>query len=465
MIKAQKRWAQRRTLEWTFKIGDQVWLEGWNLHLDCLSIKLSPKRHGPFKIKKVLSPIMYQLDLPIQWKIHDVFHIDLLTPYQEMDFNGPNFVPPPPNLIDGEEEYEIEEILDARWHRRGCKIQYLVKWKGYPESDNQWVNWDDLHTEGALEDFKKKQPNAPIHIRGANQEDERTGLPMTSNANSTTSFAPSQEGLRLPPEIAEAFLSWQPNEPSSWTTPPGTEGANTPNLPCSNDSSPIRWDYYVPQMLICTWTICTTMQHTLPTPPPPPWTPRTPTATPQPTPSPAPHQSSSPTPTPVPSPSCCTQQVSTLWDHYIQTQGFWIHDPLSPAPCCHIKKPKKYRLTPEERFHQEQLALMMRPMHGRMLTRGLLGKIMDSHHPHQRASSWMMVQTTSPLTSIYLEASWSLPSMSRSNGAKIPSFMGWLMETPISMLSHSKPLPCHPPVPSVLTLWLRSISEMEKNDR
>ena len=57
---------------------------------------------------------MYQLDLPIQWKIHDVFHIDLLTPYQEMDFNGPNFVPPPPNLIDGEEEYEIEEILDAR---------------------------------------------------------------------------------------------------------------------------------------------------------------------------------------------------------------------------------------------------------------------------------------------------------------------------------------------------------------
>ena len=52
MIKAQKKWAQRRTLEQTFKIGDQVWLEGRNLHLDCPSIKLSPKRHGPFKIKR-----------------------------------------------------------------------------------------------------------------------------------------------------------------------------------------------------------------------------------------------------------------------------------------------------------------------------------------------------------------------------------------------------------------------------
>ena len=77
MIKAQKKWAQRKTLEQTFKIGDQVWLEGQNLHLDCPSIKLSPKWHGPFKFKKVLSPITYQLNLPIQCKIHDVFHIDI----------------------------------------------------------------------------------------------------------------------------------------------------------------------------------------------------------------------------------------------------------------------------------------------------------------------------------------------------------------------------------------------------
>ena len=164
MIKAQKKWSQRKTLDRTFKIGDRVWLEGQNLHLDQPSIKLSPKRHGPFKVKKVLSPITYQLDLPIQWKIHDVFHIDLLTPYQETDFHGPNFAQPPPDLIDGEEEYEVEQVLDARRYGRGHKVQYLIKWKGYPDSDNQWVDWNNLHAEEALEKTSEKDNPTLLHI-------------------------------------------------------------------------------------------------------------------------------------------------------------------------------------------------------------------------------------------------------------------------------------------------------------
>jgi hypothetical protein len=138
----------------TFKEGDQVWLEGRNLHLDQPSAKLAPKRHGPFIIKQVLSPITYQLTLPHQWKIHYVFHVDLLTPYIETDFHGPNYMRPPPDLINGEEEYEVESILRSWKYGRGCKIQYLVKWKGYPDSDNEWVNWDDMHADEALEEFK-----------------------------------------------------------------------------------------------------------------------------------------------------------------------------------------------------------------------------------------------------------------------------------------------------------------------
>ena len=222
------------------------------MHLDRPSIKLSPKRHGPFKVKKVLSPITYQLDLPIQWKIHDVFHIDLLTPYQETDFHGPNFAQPPPDLIEGDEEYEVEQVLDARRHGRGRKVQYLIKWKGYPDSDNQWVDWNDLHAEEVLEDFRKRQPHAPTHIRRA-EEGNKTAEPlMNSNVNSSPSLAPPQDSSRLPSEIAEAFLSWRPTVPSSWVTPPGSDGASTPNSPRSDDSSPIRRDFYVPQMLIYT---------------------------------------------------------------------------------------------------------------------------------------------------------------------------------------------------------------------
>jgi hypothetical protein len=72
MLQAQQRWAQSTKEGRTFKEGDQVWLEGHNLHLDRPSAKLAPKHHGPFTITKVLSPITYQLKLPHQWKIHDV---------------------------------------------------------------------------------------------------------------------------------------------------------------------------------------------------------------------------------------------------------------------------------------------------------------------------------------------------------------------------------------------------------
>jgi hypothetical protein len=66
-----------------YKEGDQVWLEGKNLCINQPTTKLVPRRQGPFKVIKVLSPVSYQLQLPTQWSIHPVFHIDLLTPYRE----------------------------------------------------------------------------------------------------------------------------------------------------------------------------------------------------------------------------------------------------------------------------------------------------------------------------------------------------------------------------------------------
>ena len=134
MKRAQNRWAQAKHQGWTFQEGDLVWLEGGNLHLDQPSIKLAAKRHGPFPVTQVLSPITYQLTLPSQWKIHPVFHVDLLTPYKETELHGPNYMRPPPDLIDGEEEFKVECILNSRCFGRQKKVQYLVKWLGYPDS-------------------------------------------------------------------------------------------------------------------------------------------------------------------------------------------------------------------------------------------------------------------------------------------------------------------------------------------
>jgi hypothetical protein len=170
-----------------------VWLEGRNLRTEQPTAKLAPKRHGPFPIKKVLSPITYQLMLPATWKIHDVFHVDLLTPYIETDFHGPNYTRPPPDLINDEEEYEVEQVLSSRRHGRGRKVQYLVKWKGYPDSDNEWVNWDDMNAEQALEDFRKQNPRAITHIRRTQSTEDESNPTLHSWIYSNMSM--SQDAL------------------------------------------------------------------------------------------------------------------------------------------------------------------------------------------------------------------------------------------------------------------------------
>jgi len=47
-----------------FKVGDQVWLDGKNLILPYQSNKLAPRRQGLFRIKRIVSPVAFQLELP-----------------------------------------------------------------------------------------------------------------------------------------------------------------------------------------------------------------------------------------------------------------------------------------------------------------------------------------------------------------------------------------------------------------
>ena len=62
-----------------FKVGDLVWLEATNLATDEPSLKLVSKHHRPFEIKEKLSDLTYCLELPPQWRIHNVFHINVLS--------------------------------------------------------------------------------------------------------------------------------------------------------------------------------------------------------------------------------------------------------------------------------------------------------------------------------------------------------------------------------------------------
>ena len=80
----------------------------------------------------MLGPLTYQLQLPPQWKIHDIFHATLLTLYCETKAHGPNFVYPPPDTVEGEEQWIVEAIMQHKKYGRKVKgklqhYKFLIK--------------------------------------------------------------------------------------------------------------------------------------------------------------------------------------------------------------------------------------------------------------------------------------------------------------------------------------------------
>jgi len=70
-------------------------------------------------------------------RLHPVFNVVKLSPAPDDPIIGRRQnPPPPPELVDGEEKYIVEEILNSRMFRR--KLQYLVKWEGYGIEGNTW---------------------------------------------------------------------------------------------------------------------------------------------------------------------------------------------------------------------------------------------------------------------------------------------------------------------------------------
>jgi hypothetical protein len=69
-------------------------------------------------------------------KIHLVFDVFLLEPYHASTIPGRIHDPPPPIDVDGEDEYEVKDILDSRIPN--CQFQYLIHWHGYDAKEHIW---------------------------------------------------------------------------------------------------------------------------------------------------------------------------------------------------------------------------------------------------------------------------------------------------------------------------------------
>ncbi|KAF8759769.1 hypothetical protein RHS01_01831 [Rhizoctonia solani] len=154
---------QNHRKEEEIQVGDKVWLSHQNISTDRPSIKLSHKKLGPYLVIEKIGLHAYKLQLPHTMRIHPVFHINLLTKFHP-DPHGRNPPQPAPVITEeGEEEYEVEKILDSKWKGRGKskKLWYLVKWKGYDEGSNSWEPVDNVtNAKEVREDFHKEYPDA-----------------------------------------------------------------------------------------------------------------------------------------------------------------------------------------------------------------------------------------------------------------------------------------------------------------
>ncbi|KAF8756697.1 hypothetical protein RHS01_04274 [Rhizoctonia solani] len=181
---SKEKMARNKGITLEYSVGDKVWLDGKNVELRTNSNKLDPKQLGPFEITEKISSHAYCLKLPDvrannyhrdltelkatadkgldktntgmtleTLKIHNVFYVGLLSKVHELP-SQPLPDRPPPETIEGEEEYKVKQIIDSK--RQRGKWFYLIKWKGYSLEDNSWEPEELLeHSQDKIKRFNQ----------------------------------------------------------------------------------------------------------------------------------------------------------------------------------------------------------------------------------------------------------------------------------------------------------------------
>ena len=122
---------RKRIAALEFPIGSEVFVLAKHIKSTRPTKKFSEKYLGPFKVIARPSSLAYKLQLPQYLsRIHPVFHVSQLEPVIQNLIPNCTQSPLPPIEVDGEEEFEVAEILDSkldkRYHR--CPLWYYIHW-------------------------------------------------------------------------------------------------------------------------------------------------------------------------------------------------------------------------------------------------------------------------------------------------------------------------------------------------
>jgi len=109
---------------------------------------------GPYKVKGIVSSNAIELELPKSIKIHPVVNISRVWLYKPQ-VKGQKKIPPKLLIIEGQEEFKVEKIINKRMIRG--KEKFLVRWKGYMAEEDTWENRENLENAKELvEEFERK---------------------------------------------------------------------------------------------------------------------------------------------------------------------------------------------------------------------------------------------------------------------------------------------------------------------
>ncbi|GAA5985154.1 hypothetical protein JCM11641_005468 [Rhodosporidiobolus odoratus] len=162
---------RRRGQDQGFKAGDLVMVDSADRRAryktrggNTRAAQLFPRWDGPYVVKTAFPDTStYHLDLPSSDRSHPVFHSSKLKTYNHNDpLLHPNREPPQPEPmnVEGEKEYVVEAILDEKGKGRGRK--YLVRWEGYPDSDNTWEAAANVEDTEALDIWEGRKGRGEV---------------------------------------------------------------------------------------------------------------------------------------------------------------------------------------------------------------------------------------------------------------------------------------------------------------